>query len=67
MTPIQIRYFKFAILERDIYQSILKFEGIIINCNYIDDQNRGKTSSYPEKNMVIVYISSTYNQLYVIN
>ena len=53
MTLIQIRYFQFAILERDIYQSFLKFEGIIINCNYIDDQNRGKTSSYPEKKRLL--------------
>ena len=55
MTLIQIRYFQFAILERDIYQSILKFEGIIINCNYIDDQNRAKTSSYPEKKGYCAY------------
>ena len=33
---------------------------------YIDEQNRGKTSSYPEKNMDNVYISSTYNELWFI-
>jgi len=28
-----------------------------------DDQNRGKTSSYLEKNKDNMYISSTYNEL----
>jgi len=42
------------------------FERIIINRNYIDNHNKGKTFSYPEKNKDNVYISSTYNVLYII-